>query len=67
MMRAKMVDPKDLIAFMEVKQIEIENIITKHIEQDPQQIARAIVEELEYHNLPISLLVRRSYGKSDKK
>ena len=47
---------------MEVKQVEIELIVTRHINEDPQQIAKAIVEELDYYNLPPSLIVPGDKG-----
>jgi hypothetical protein len=56
---SKVVNTEDLKIFMYSKMAEIEFIIFKHIEEQPREIARAIVEELDYHRIPLSLTVRR--------
>lgn len=49
--------PEELKIFMESKVDEIVFIIYRHIEEQPREIAEAIVEELDYHQIPMSLIV----------
>lgn len=53
-------NPEDLKIFMYSKVAEIEHILFKHIEEQPREIAIAIVEELDYDQVPMSLIVNKS-------
>lgn len=62
---SKRVNPDELRMFVEAKVVEIEDIILRHIEEQPREIARAIVEELDYYRIPMSLSLRRKQYESD--
>jgi hypothetical protein len=55
----KRVTSDELRMFIESKVVEIEQIIFRHIEEQPREIAKAIVEEIDYYQVPMSLTVRR--------
>ena len=56
---SKKVNADELRIFVESKVVEIEQIIFRHIEEQPREIARAIVDEIDYYRVPMSLTVRR--------
>lgn len=51
--------PEELRMFLESKVVDIEMIIFRHIEEQPREMARAIVAELDYYTFPLSLSIRR--------
>lgn len=51
------IEPEDIELFLRSKIGEIELIILKNIEKRPLEIAKAIVSDLDYFRMPLSLFV----------